>query len=229
MPNKIVQNLRYIIMKAKLIVPNKLSEITLRQYREFLKVQDTVEDNYILQCRMIEIFCKINFEAVKTIKLSEANDIGDILADMINEKPELVKSFFLNNIEYGFHPDLNDLTLGEYIDLDTFIGDWENIHSAMNVLYRPIKQRSAGRYVIADYDINNKELLLDMPMDAVISSIFFFFLLATDLSIVMSHYLQQETKRQQVLPQDLEAVGVGMDQYMNSLKEILAGLKISLN
>ena len=68
-----------------------------------------------------------------------------------------------------------------------------------------------------------------MPMDAVISSIFFFFLLATDLSIVMSHYLQQETKKQQVLPQDLEAVGVGMDQYMNSLKEILAGLKISLN
>ena len=68
------------------------------------------------------------------------------------------------------------MTLGEYIDVDTFIGDWENIHTAMNVLYRPIKQRSGGKYLIEDYNTDTKEQMLDMPLEAVISSVFFCFI-----------------------------------------------------
>jgi hypothetical protein len=32
------------------------------------------------------------------------------------------------------------LVLGEYIDLDAFLGDWDNMHRAMAVLYRPIEK-----------------------------------------------------------------------------------------
>ena len=41
--------------------------------------------------------------------------------------------FNLNKVDYGFHPELDEMTLGEYIDLDTFIGDWDNMEKAMNV------------------------------------------------------------------------------------------------
>ena len=44
-------------------------------------------------------------------------------------------------MQYGFHPSLDDLTLGEYVDLDTYVGDWNNIEKAMNVLYRPIEAK----------------------------------------------------------------------------------------
>ena len=41
----------------------------------------------------------------------------------------------MRGVEYGFIPNLDDMSFGEYVDLDTYIGDWQNIHRAMAVLY----------------------------------------------------------------------------------------------
>ena len=216
-------------MKASITVPTSLSEVTLKQYQKFLKIQEMNEDEMFLQTKMIEIFCGVEYKDVLSINVLDAERITKMLGDLFTQKPDLVKSFEIDDVTYGFIPSLDDMTLGEYVDLDTFLGDWKNIHNAMNVLYRPVLQRSAERYKIADYDTTTKDRLLDMPMDAVISSIFFFFHLGIDLSIAMSHYSQEEGVKQQVLPQDLEKSGVGMDQYMRSLRKILRDLKISLN
>jgi hypothetical protein len=216
-------------MKASVTVPTSLSEVTLKQYQKFLKIQEMNEDEMFLQTKMIEIFCGVEYKDVLSIKVLDVERITKMLGDLFTQKPELVRSFKIDDVTYGFIPSLDDMTLGEYVDLDTFLGDWKNIHNAMNVLYRPVVQRSAERYKIADYDTTTKDRLLDMPMDAVISSIFFFFHLGIDLSIAMSHYSQEEVVKQQVLPQDLEKSGVGMDQYMHSLRKILRDLKISLN
>jgi hypothetical protein len=216
-------------MKASITVPTSLSEVTLKQYQRFLKIQEMNEDEMFLQTKMIEIFCGVEHKDVLSIKVLDAERITKMLGDLFTQKPDLVRSFKIDDVTYGFIPSLDDMTLGEYVDLDTFLGDWKNIHNAMNVLYRPVLQRSAERYKIADYDTTTKDRLLDMPMDAVISSIFFFFHLGIDLSIAMSHYSQEEVAKQQVLPQDLEKSGVGMDQYMHSLRKILRDLKISLN
>ena len=67
------------------------------------------------------------------------------------------------------------ICLLEYIDLDTFIGDYENLHRAMNVLYRPIKLKDKEKYLIEDYDSKDPDIMKDMPMDAVLSSYTFFF------------------------------------------------------
>jgi hypothetical protein len=216
-------------MKASITVPTSLSEVTLKQYQKFLKIQEMNEDEMFLQTKMIEIFCGVEHKDVLSIKVLDVERITKMLGDLFTQKPDLVRSFKIDDVTYGFIPSLDDMTLGEYVDLDTFLGDWKNIHNAMNVLYRPVVQRSAERYKIADYDTTTKDRLLDMPMDAVISSIFFFFHLGIDLSIAMSHYSQEEVVKQQVLPQDLEKSGVGMDQYMHSLRKILRDLKISLN
>ena len=107
------------------------------------------------------------------IKFADADKVTAILGEMFTQKPQLVTKFSLNGIEYGFIPELDEISFGEYIDLDTYLGDWENIHTAMNVLYRPIKSKKGNRYVIEDYDVSTKDNLLDMPLDAVISSVFF--------------------------------------------------------
>ena len=149
---------------------------------------------------------------------------------MFNDKPKLVQSFKMNGKNYGFHPDLQDMTLGEYIDVDTFIGDWSNIHTAMNVLYRPIKQRTGGKYLIEDYQPDNKESMFDMPLEAVISSVFFLFHLGMRLSLLVTNrYLVEEEEKLPQSQQVSDKNGVGMVQYMSSLKEILQDLKISLS
>ena len=215
-------------MKASITIPNHLSEITLKQYQDFVKIKS--EDEYLLQCKMIEIFCNVPYKDVLTIKLSDAEEITSTLNGMFEDKPKLVQSFKMNGKNYGFHPDLQDMTLGEYIDVDTFIGDWSNIHTAMNVLYRPIKQRTGGKYLIEDYNPDTKEQMTGMPLEAVISSVFFLFHLGMSLSLIVTNrYLVEAQEKPHQSQQGSVKSGDGLDQYTNSLKEILQDLKISLN
>ena len=216
-------------MKANINVPTELNEITLKQYQKFLKVQDSSKDNNFIQTKMIEIFCRVKPQDALSIKLSDANRIANLISNMFEEKPDLVKSFYLGGVEYGFVPDLDEITLGEYIDLDTYMGDWENIHTAMNVLYRPIKQKLSDKYLIKDYNVETKDLLLHMPMDAVFGSIIFFYRLGIELSQTMMNYLENKEEKQLLDVLDLQRNGDGIQAFTDSLEEILQDLKISLN
>ena len=215
-------------MKANINVPNELNEITLKQYQKFLKVQDSKDNNFI-QTKMIEIFCRVKPQDALNIKLSDANRIASLISNMFEQKPDLVKSFYLGGIEYGFVPDLDEITLGEYIDLDTYMGDWENIHTAMNVLYRPVKQKLGDKYLIEDYNVETKDDLLQMPMDAVFGSIIFFYRLGIELSQTMMNYLENKEEKQLLDVLDLQRNGDGIQAFTDSLEEILQDLKISLN
>ncbi len=215
-------------MKANINVPTELNEITLKQYQKFLKVQDSKDNNFI-QTKMIEIFCRVKPQDALNIKLSDANRIANLISNMFEEKPDLVKSFYLGGVEYGFVPDLDEITLGEYIDLDTYMGDWENIHTAMNVLYRPIKQKLGDKYLIEDYNVETKDHLLQMPMDAVFGSIIFFYRLGIELSKTMMNYLENKEEKQLLDVLDLRRNGDGIQAFTDSLEEILQDLKISLN
>jgi hypothetical protein len=216
-------------MNINITIPTDLSEITLRQYKHFLKIQKTVDDEKFLSAKIIEIFCGVKLEDVMQIKFNDSEFIVDTLTKMFEQKPKLVTKFKLNNKEYGFHPQLDDLTLGEYIDLDTFIGDWENIEKAMAVLYRPIVNKLKDKYTIEEYKVGRDADILDMPMDAVLSSIFFLWNLGMDLSQAMMNYLDKEEI--QALTQYLNSQpnGGGITQFTDLLKETLHDMKISLN
>lgn len=216
-------------MKANINVPTELNEITLKQYQKFLKVQGEGKNNNFIQTKMIEIFCRVKPQDALNIRLSDADRIAKIISDMFEQKPSLQKSFWLNNIEYGFVPDLDEITLGEYIDLDTYMGDWDNIEIAMNVLYRPIKQKLGEKYLIEDYNPDLKDRLVNMPMDAVFGSILFFYRLGIELSKTMMNYLENKEEKQLLQELDLEKSGDGIRAFTDSLEEILRDLKISPN
>ena len=178
---------------------------------------------------MIEIFCNVKMQDALNIKLSDADRISSLISKMFEQKPDLVKSFWLNNVEYGFVPDLDEITLGEYIDLDTYMSEWENIQIAMNVLYRPIKQKLGEKYLIEEYDPDTKDKLINMPMDAVFGSIIFFYRLGIELSKTMMNYLENEEGNLQVQGLDFLKNGDGIQAFTDSLEEILQDLKILPN
>ena len=216
-------------MNVNITVPTDLSEITLRQYKHFLKIQKGVDDEKFLNAKIIEIFCKMPLDEVMRLKFNDSEFIVKTLIEMFEQKPNLVTSFKLDKVNYGFHPQLDDLTLGEYIDLDTFIGDWENIEKAMAVLYRPVVNKLKDKYIIEDYKVGKDQEILDMPMDAVLSSIFFLWNLGLDLSKAMMNYLDKE--QTEALTQYLTSQpnGGGITQFTDLLKETLQDMKISLN
>lgn len=212
-------------MKAYIDVPDSLSDIKLRQYQKFVKETKDNEDTDFIQNKIIEIFCNVRANDVKKIKYTDVKKISDRINKLFEEKPALVRNFNLYAVNYYFIPNLDEISLGEYIDIDTYISDWDNIHIAMNVLYRPLKQKLKEKYLIEDYNENNNTVLQDMPLDAVMSSIFFFYHLGNDLLKVIVNYLQNSQEIQQALDQTSVKSGDGITVSMLSLKETLRNLK----
>ena len=216
-------------MKVEITIPDSLSEVTLDQYQRYLKIQENNTDEKFLASKMIEIFCGVKLTDTLKMKYSDVDNICNILVDMFNEKPQLVTKFKMKGVEYGFVPKLDDISLGEYIDLDAFLGDWENMHRAMAVLYRPIENKYGDKYSIVDYEAGDGEVMKDMPLEAVISSIIFFYHLGIDLSQAMMNYLEEQEETNLVQYLNSEQSGGGINQFTHSLKEILGDLRISLN
>jgi len=216
-------------MKVDITIPDQLSEITLGQYQKFLKIQEENPDERFLSSKMIEIFCEVSLKKVMRMKLSDVSSICEILINMFEEKTSLKRKFFLDGVEYGFIPNLEDISFGEYVDLDNYLSDWELMHRAMSVLYRPIKARYGERYSIKEYDASDTIVMKRMPLDAALGAVIFFYHLGIDLSSTILNYLDrtEETALQQYL--NLEKSGDGINQFTRSLKGILQNMKISLN
>jgi hypothetical protein len=217
-------------MKIEINVPTSLSEVTLGQYQKFLKIAEDNPEGNFLNAKMIEIFCGIPLSDSYKLKMSSVTAIIDILNELLSQTPKRVEQFTMNGVQYGFIPDLDEMSLGEYVDLDGSASDWNNMHIAMNVLYRKIKIKKSGKYNIVDYNVENPEKMKDMPLDAAIGSLFFFYNLGMELSkhtiLYSSNQVEMEAYQEQLIS---ETNGDGISQFMVSLTEILQDLKISLN
>ena len=216
-------------MRVKISVPNDLSEIKLSQYQKFLEIQQDNKDENFLASKMIEIFCHIDNQQAFQMRLKDVNSITKTISDMFEQKPQLINRFTMNGVEYGFIPNLDEMSLGEYVDLDTYISKWEEIEKAMAVLYRPIESSYKHKYIIEEYKAEGQEAYKDMPMSVVFGAIFFFYRLGIDLSKVMTVYLEENKEIPSQEFRSLAKSGDGINQFMHSLKGILEDLSISLN
>ena len=216
-------------MRVKITVPNDLSEIKLWQYQKFVKIQEDNTDENFLASKMIEIFCGISLKEAYTLKAKDVHRITGILADMFEQKPHIKTRFVLNGIEYGFIPNLDDMTLGEYVDLDTYLGKWQQVEKAMAVLYRPIINTYKNKYTIEEYKAEGQDVYKDMPMDIVLGSMLFFYRLGIALSRLMTVYLEQNKEKPLPPSLNLGRNGDGINQFLHSLRGILDDLSISLN
>lgn len=216
-------------MKLEINVPDSLSEITLGQYQKFVKLYSGEVTEEFLALKMLEIFCGVKLSEAYQMRFKDVDGVVELLTEILNEKPQLVQRFKMKGVEYGFIPNLDDMSFGEYVDLDTYIGDWQNIHRAMAVLYRPIKNKHGERYNLVPYEVVDAEMYKDMPLDAAISSVLFFYRLGIDLSRAMTNYLEEGKESRLVQYLNSEKSGDGINQYTHLLKGILDDLNISLN
>ena len=206
-------------MKLKLNVPTELKEIKLSDYIRYLKVLEVNEDDkyseVFVQQKILEIFCGIPLIDAVEYKMSDVTKVVNIITQTLNQKPDLIRTFKIGDIEFGFIPKLDDMTFGEYVDLDSSLGDWDNMYKAMAVLYRPIKHKSKEKYLIEEYKGDlYYDAMIHTPMDAVVSSMLFFYNLGKELSIAMMKYLEEENLLEDsILNQTSLINGDGINQY----------------
>ena len=215
--------------KFQIDVPKSLRGIKLKEYQKFLKVSEDnkgAEDPEFLNLKMLEIFCGLTLKEAYNMKLSDFSFIINHLNEIFSEKTPLVHRFSMTDIngdqvDFGFIPKLDNISLGEFVDLDNYINNWEDMHKAMAVMYRPVTLEKNDMYLIEEYESSDRysEALKDMPIDIALGALLFFYRLGRELSSYLMDYLQQEANQDQQLKQVLEENGVGINQYMQSLKE----------
>jgi len=223
-------------MKVNISLPATLKDIPLRDYQKFLKISDEnkdAEDPEFLNMKMLEIFCNVSLKEAYEMKLTDFNFALEHLSKLFQQHTPLVQRFTLEDQkgvqrEFGFVPKLEDMTLGEYVDVDTNIAQWESMHKGMAVLYRPVKFQKNNMYLIEDYTADEyfHEVMKDMPLSIALGCLLFFYRLGSELSIYLADYLKDKSIIAQLHQQQASQVnGDGINLFMQSLEGISSSLK----
>ena len=191
--------------EVKLRIPNEWSDITIGIYQEYVKIQESKASEKNKVIRSLALLCNTSPFVVKKMAYTDLLDIMNIIKGMIDTEPkeeDFVKVFTFSDIEFGFVPNLNKLTTGEYIDLESYCKNpIENLHIIMSILYRKVTNKVNKRYAIEPYnpDEFKEELFKDCPMNIALSSLGFFLTLGERLAKTSLRYLEkQEVKQQRV-------------------------------
>ena len=218
-------------MKLDILLPNSLSEIPLSRYQEFVAMKEKSNDEELIANKMIQIFCGLELGEVAKIKLKDLNGLIKHFTEVFSEKPQLIRNFKIKNIEFAFIPNLEEISFGEYVDLEHHLKDWKTYHKAMAVMFRPIKDKFQDKYSIVEYEPNEdmQELMRFAPLDVAISASVFFWSLGSELLQATLTYLKNELTKSKDLTNfrkefSLENNGVGIHQYMDSLETTLQSL-----
>lgn len=200
--------MQLVINKDEYHIPSKWNEVSLRKYQLFMSTyKDDVSDGE-KQLHLLSCFTGANPELIADIPKKLLNKASAILAELVETKPseDLAVHFEINDIEYGFHPNLSNLKLKEFVDLDNALTDsWQNMHKIMGILYRPITKRKKDKYNIEDYDFisasKRAELFRDaMSVEIVNGAAAFFLSIAIDYMRITQAYsnLDRRTRREHI-------------------------------
>jgi hypothetical protein len=188
-------------MKIELTIPTTLNDIKLAQYQKFLSIVKDNEDGEFLQQKMVQIFCGIDLKDVAQIRYKDVAEITDNINNLFTKENHLIQRFKMGGVEFGFIPNLDEMSTGEYMDLDTYITDWDTMHNAMAVLYRPITNKLGNKYQIEEYkgSITYADVMKHAPLDVVLGAMVFFYTLGNDLLKSTINYLDQNKEVQNIL------------------------------
>ena len=185
------------IKEFKLI--NSWSDVTLETWLKLIEFETGSKTKEAEET--IAALSDMPKQLIKQLSLRDVAIIMGKVAEIQAEQDSSLKRIIkIEGKEYGFHPNLDDITLGEYADLETFIknGIEEHLPEVMAVLYRPVTEKTnSGVYTIekygGDFTIRADKMKM-MSAEQVQSALRFFFVLGNVLSETLESSLMQMLK-----------------------------------
>ena len=202
-------------MQIEVSIPSSLKEVKLKDYQEFLLIEDPTNDD-LLKCVL-----NIDQKELGKIKASDVDYLMNHINSLFEKEKDFIPTFKMYGIEYGFVPNLDEITYGENKDVTTYINEWGTMHKARAVLFRPIKQKLRDKYLIEDYEGSHKysEVMKDMPLDVVLGSMVFFYNLTNVLLKSIPSYLEKEVVKEQMQGVISQENGEAIQSYIHLLKQ----------
>jgi len=174
------------------------SDVTLETWADIIALEEGTNSEEAL--KTITSMSDIPKQLVSQLALSDVVGIMAKISELQEQADTTLKNLIeIDGVEYGFHPDLSDITLGEFADLETLIKDGieDNLPEIMAVLYRPITKRKGEHYTIQAYDGAIRlraEEMKQMKAEDVQGALVFFWTFVKTLLIVMPSYLMAQTE-----------------------------------
>ena len=187
------------VKEFKLI--NSWEDVTLEKWLQLIDFETGSKTEEATET--IAALSNIPKQLVKELALKDVAVLMSKIAELQQKQDTNLKKIIeIEGIEYGFHPDLDSITLGEYADLETFIKNGVENHLAelMAVLYRPVKLKKNDIYIIDAYDGNIRlrtEEMKKMSAQQVQAALFFFYNFAKELSVILPSFLMEQLKEMQ--------------------------------
>lgn len=174
------------LKEIELKIPTSYGDIKLKKWLELQKdLESYKDDEKAVVAVMFLHLCGLDPMYLKSIAVDDYVLIKNELEAFINNTDlPLQRIIKIGDVEYGFEPNLSNMSYGAYADVTKFKeftinDDWAKI---MSVLYRPIVHKKGEMYEIQPYKgIDNSELFLEVSMDIHFGALFFFVHLLMDL------------------------------------------------
>lgn len=203
-------------MKKNVTIPTKWEDVTVRQFQLYsasIKIADTDEQKMRVA---LHTLCGMSDKEIKGMSVKDAHTMIGRLA-FLSDDPKgdeaLVQKFTLDGVEYGFIPNWTQLTLGEYIDLETYTSSGkmtEHLHEALGLMYRPITSTALHQYEIEPYEVDDRrnKLMLDLPMNIAVGAIVFFYTIGRAFATDMRYYLNRLKEAELARRSGLNGAGI---------------------
>lgn len=204
----------------------QFGEITLRKYLELQNYigEETQENKFaivsVVTSCPVEELRKLSF-ADWTLVYNECIFHVTFHTTTENIKPLIT----FEGVEYSL-PEVNDITIGEYIDLDLILQNKtdQRLHEIAAILYRPVVSKKKGIIEVEPYDSKTAkaraESFMDLPISAIKSANAFFLHSAKSLQKNLLDSLNLPKMIQILHPEDRE-------QLQSFLQQELGGLPLT--
>ena len=173
------------------------ADVTLEKWVKLIALKEKVKSEEALET--ISVISDIPKKLIKELSIQDVAAIMKYMSELqLEENSSLHQIITIDCKQYGFHPNLEDLTLGEYADIETFIqnGIKEKMPEIMAILYRPIVEKEKDVYAIEAYDGNIRvraELMKKMSGEQVQGALVFFYNFVSNYLRITLLYLTERT------------------------------------
>jgi len=214
----------------RIVLPESIQDITLHQFQLYNELLERTDlDEYNFNKRKIQIFTGLERNKIELISAIDYKEITEQIDIALNQTVEFKPTFFIKDVEFGFIPNLDKMTQGEFIDISNYGTDVKEMHKLMSVLFRPIKKKdSLGNYEIINYQGTKQyaDIMKHMPLSIVNGALVFFSSLANELVNYTAKYMVGEQVKGKAQQTTLKN-GDGMQQLKNWLKVRFGKFKLS--
>ena len=206
--------------QIELRIPTSYEDITLRKWLELQKDLKNYEgDEEATTAVLLLHLCGLSPEYLTGVSVDDYNLLKYELMVFIGKTDlELQRFVKIGDVEYGFEPNLSNMSYGAYADITKFgqITIDENWSKIMNILYRPVEKKLLDTYTISKYEGTKGEgKWLDVPMSVHFGALFFLFNLLTDLLSATLKSSMKEEVHPNIKP-ILQRSGEAMLQLLSS-------------